>query len=102
PSGSTFALGTTAVTATATDAAGNTATRTFNVTVRDTTKPVLTVPANQTLEATSAAGAAATFTAAAADIVSGNLPVTFSLPSGSTFPLGTTTVTAPATDAGGN
>ena len=32
-SGSTFAVGTTVVTVTATDAAGNTTTRTFNVTV---------------------------------------------------------------------
>jgi hypothetical protein len=40
PSGTTFALGTTVVTATATDAAGNTATGTFEVTVRDTTPPL--------------------------------------------------------------
>jgi autotransporter-associated beta strand protein len=101
-SGSTFALGTTAVTLTATDAAGNTATRSFNVTVRDTTKPALTPPANLTLEAAGAAGAVATFTATATDIVSGNVPVTYSVQPGSTFPLGTTTVTATATDAAGN
>jgi rhamnogalacturonan endolyase len=101
-SGSTFPLGTTLVTLTATDAAGNIATSTFTVTVRDTTKPALTLPADLTLEATSAAGALATFTASASDSVSGNLSVTFSVPPGSTFPLGTTTVTVSATDAAGN
>ncbi len=93
PSGSTFALGTTTVTVTATDAAGNNATGTFTVTVRDTTNPTLTLPADLTLEATSAAGALATFTASASDTVSGNLPVTYSVASGTTFALGTTTVT---------
>jgi len=38
-SGSTFPLGTTVVTASAVDAAGNTATGTFKITVRDTTAP---------------------------------------------------------------
>ncbi|MDT5269876.1 MAG: hypothetical protein QOH49_2062 [Acidobacteriota bacterium] len=102
PSGSTFALGTTQVTAKATDAAGNTTSKTFNVTVRDTTAPVLHLPADLTLEATSSTGAIATYTASADDLVSGNLSVNFSLTSGSTFPLGTTTVTATATDAAGN
>ncbi len=41
-SGSTFPLGTTAVILTAADAHGNTATGTFNVTVRDTTPPKIT------------------------------------------------------------
>jgi rhamnogalacturonan endolyase len=40
-SGSTFALGPTTVTATASDAAGNVATGRFTVTVRDTTPPVI-------------------------------------------------------------
>ncbi len=102
PSGSVFAVGTTTVTATATDAAGNTASGSFTVTVRDTTKPQLTLPAGQTLEATGPGGATATFTASADDLVSGSLPVTFSLPSGATFPLGTTQVTVTATDGAGN
>ena len=41
-SGSTFAIGTATVTATATDDAGNTATCTFDVTVVDTTVPTIT------------------------------------------------------------
>ena len=102
PSGSAFAVGTTTVTATATDAAGNTAEGSFTVTVTDTTKPQLTLPSSQTLEATGPGGATATFTASADDLVSGSLPVTFSSPSGSTFPLGTTTVSVTATDAAGN
>jgi len=42
-SGATFALGPTTVTCTATDAAGNTATGTFAVLVRDTTPPALSL-----------------------------------------------------------
>ncbi len=99
-SGSTFALGTTPVTITATDTAGNTATRSFTVTVVDTTKPVIAPLANLTLEATSAAGATATFAAAVTDAVGAT--ATYSRASGSTFPLGTTTVTVNATDAAGN
>ena len=102
PSGSTFALGTTTVTVTATDAAGNTATGTFDVNVRDTTIPVLTLPANLTIEAAGSAGAVTTFAASALDTVSGNVPVIFSVASGSNFPLGTTTVTVSAKDAAGN
>ena len=102
PSGSTFSLGTTTVTATATDAVGNTATGSFTVTVADTTAPTLTLPGNLTLEATGADGAVATYTASAHDIVSGDVPVTFSVASGNTFPLGTTTVTATAQDGAGN
>jgi autotransporter-associated beta strand protein len=102
PSGSGFVVGTTTVTATATDAAGNIANGSFTVNVRDTTRPQLTLPASQTLEATGPAGAIATFAASADDLVGGSLPVTFSLPSGGTFPLGTTQVTVTATDAAGN
>jgi hypothetical protein len=101
-SGSTFALGTTSVTATATDSSGNTASKQFNVTVQDTTPPTLTLPGNLVFEATSAAGAVATFTTSAYDLVSGNVTVTSSPASGSTFALGTTTVNASAQDAVGN
>jgi hypothetical protein len=102
PSGSTFPLGTTIVTATATDSAGNKSTATFEVTVQDTTPPTLSLPANIAAEATSAAGATVSFAATASDLVSGSAAVTLAPPSGSTFPLGTTTVNASATDAAGN
>lgn len=57
-----------------------------------------------TREATSAAGAVATFGAAttATDLVDGAVSVVFSPASGSTFPLGATTVTVTAIDAAGN
>src|SRR5581483_2084964 len=75
---------------------------TGSLTIKDTTPPVLTLPGNITAEATSAAGAIVTFSGSATDNVDGSAPVTFSPPSGSTFPLGTTTVTATATDHAGN
>jgi hypothetical protein len=101
-SGGTFPLGTTTVTCTATDAHGNTASKSFHVNVVDTTPPAVTVPGDTTATATSAAGAAVSFTASATDAVSGPVSVSCSPASGSTFPLGTTTVTCTATDAAGN
>ena len=106
-SGNTFALGTRTVTCSATDAAGNIGSNSFTITVQDTTDPVVTVPADITAEATSAAGAAVSFVVSASDTVSGVLPVTCKVgaavvASGDTFPLGTTTVTCSATDAAGN
>jgi len=101
-SGSLFPLGSTTVTASATDAAGNTGSASFTVTVIDSTAPVITVPADLTVAATSAGGATVTFATSANDLVSGSL-ATFSSPaSGSLFPVGTTTVTTSATDAAGN
>lgn len=99
--GSTFPLGSTTVAVSASDAAGNTNSGSFTITVVDTTAPALTVPANQTLEATSAAGAVANFAATAADAV-GVTSLTTSVASGSTLALGTTTVTVVAKDAAGN
>ncbi len=102
-SGSTFALGTTTVTCTATDAAGNTGTGSFTVTVRDTTPPSVTPPADVTAEATSASGAPVTYSGATAiDLVDGSVAVTCSPASGSTFALGNTTVTCSATDSHNN
>lgn len=100
-SGATFSLGSTPVTVTARDAAGNTSSGTFSINVVDTTAPLLTVPASQVLEATSGAGAVATFAAGATDLV-GVTSLTTSAASGATFPLGTTTVTVTAKDAAGN
>ena len=101
-SGSTFLLGDTLVTCTATDAHGNTGTASFHVIVQDTTAPVVTVPST-VWEATSPAGAVATFIATAVDLFDGNVtPVTCTPPSGSTFPLGITTVVCTATDSHGN
>lgn len=101
-SGSTFALGTTVVNCSTQDGSGNSASASFNVTVRDTVAPVVTVPANKVAEATSGAGAVLTFTATATDAVTSPLNVACSPSSGSTFALGTTTVNCSTQDAAGN
>ncbi len=102
-SGSTFALGTATVTCSATDAHGNVGSAGFAVTVGDSTPPVLTVPAAITAEATSASGAVVSYGAATwTDLVSGSGTATCVPASGSTFPLGTTTVICSATDAAHN
>ena len=91
-SGATFPRGTTTVTCTATDAASNTGTRTFAVTVRDTIKPVLTLPA-PIVQPSSGPSTVVTFTATAADAIDGARPVECTPGSGSGFPVGLTTVT---------
>jgi len=102
PSGSTFPLGSTAVTCTARDAAGNTSSpQTFTVTVQDTTPPQLSLPSNLTVEAQSAAGAPVSFSASATDAVSGAVSVSCTPPSGSMFPIGASKVGCSATDAAG-
>jgi HYR domain len=85
-----------------TDAHSNPATGSFTVTVHDTTKPVLTLPASINRVATSSAGAPASYSASATDIVDGGVPVTCTPTSGSTFAPGITTVNCSATDAHGN
>ena len=101
-SGSEFSLGTTRVVCTATDAAGNTGSGSFPVTVRDITPPLLTLPASFKTEASSKLGALVIFTNIATDSVDPNPAVECEPSSGSTFPLGTTTVSCAATDASGN
>ena len=96
----TFAVGTTIVTWTATDAAGNTGTATQNVTVVDTTGPVVTPPADVTAEATGALTTVSIGTATATDLVDGVPSLSNDAPV--TFPVGTTIVTWTATDAAGN
>ena len=100
-SGSTFALGTTKVDCSATDAAGNTASASFNVTVQDKTGPELALPNNITEEATGPNGAPVNFTVTSSDLVDGSVAVSCSPDSG-TFALGTTTVNCSATDKAGN
>jgi hypothetical protein len=92
-SGSTFAPGVTVVNCTATDNFANTSFGSFTVTVV-TGPPTLTLPADITVEATSGAGAVVTYTATADE----NATVVCTPASGSTFPLGTTTVHCSATN----
>ena len=109
PPGTTFPLAaapvafkTTAVTCTATDTSGNTASAGFSVTVRDSTPPSITVPGSLGVEATSASGAPATFSAPTSDAVDGAGTANCTPASGATFPLGTTVVSCNASDARGN
>jgi len=105
PSGSLFAPGTQLVQCNATDASGNSASGSFNVTViaaADMVPPVLSLPADFTVEAMSASGAAATWTATANDANDGPVLVQCTPPSGSAFGLGVTTVNCSAQDAAGN
>ena len=91
------------ITLTVEDGRGGTSTSEITVVVRDTTPPTLTgVPGEMTREATSAAGAIASWTATAVDLVDGIVPVVCAPASGSTFPLHTTVVTCSATDARDN
>jgi hypothetical protein len=100
PSGSTFPIGRTSVTCTVTDAAGDSASGSFRVTVTNTA-PTVSVPADVTVEATSAAGAVVTFDATATDAEEGAITPVCVPASGSAFPIGTTTVTCTATDFAG-
>jgi hypothetical protein len=101
-SASTFAVGLSSVSLSATDASGNTANKTILVSVVDTTPPSVTVPADIIAEATSAGGAIVTFSTSAMDIVSGSVSTSASPASGSTFPLGASTVNVTAGDTRGN
>jgi ELWxxDGT repeat protein len=103
-SGTVFPFGTTSVTVTAEDPVYPATHCGFTVTVKDTTAPQLTCPADLTAEAPAGSQGAAVELprATATDVVSGTLDVSFSPASGSTFPVGTTQVTASATDGAGN
>ena len=102
-SGDSFALGTTTVNCTATDAHDNSASGSFKITVEDTTAPTLDLPEDMTREATGPAGAAVSFSATASDLVDGDdVEVACGPSSGDSFALGTTTVNCTATDAHDN
>jgi hypothetical protein len=94
--------GTYAVAATVVDANyQGTATGTLTIVEAPNTAPVLSLPADITVEATSPGGAAVNFNATATDAEDGPLGVVLSSQPGSTFPLGTTKVTATAQDSKG-
>ena len=102
-SGSFFPKGTTTVTCTVSDASGNNNNCSFTVTVNDTQNPSITCPPNQNATATSKNGAVVNYPA---PTVSDNCPgvgsPTCTPPSGSTFPIGSTSVTCNVADASGN
>ena len=103
-SGSTFQKGVTTVTCTATDSSKNTGSCSFTVTVNDTQPPSITCPAN-TSKPNDPNQCSATVTYPA-PTVSDNCPglgmPTCSPASGSTFPVGTTTVTCSVKDSSNN
>ena len=102
-SGSVFPVGLTTVTATATNACG-TVTCNFTVRVIDVQLPVITCPANITVNTTlGACTAPVSYTVTATDNCPGVTTALVSgLASGAAFPMGVTTVTHRATDASGN
>jgi hypothetical protein len=97
----TFPVGTTQGTLTVGDGVLS-AVDPFTVSVVDTTPPVVTAPAAITVNATSTSGAVVSFAATAMDVVDGAVTPVCTPASGSTFPIGTTTVTCRATDRAGN
>jgi peptidoglycan/xylan/chitin deacetylase (PgdA/CDA1 family) len=102
-SGSMFILGSTEVSCSATDNAGNTSTGSFNIIVKDTTPPVISVPEDVTKNTTNSDGIAVTFDVpTVSDTVDGTASVTCDKNSGDFFPVDTTTVTCTASDASGN
>ncbi len=101
PSGTDFRIGTSNVVCRATDSSGNVSTCNFVVTVVDTTAPQVVCPSDISVDTTDTAGQIATFPASASDPC-GIASFGCQPPSGSLFPLGTTTVTCRATDGAGN
>ncbi len=112
PSGSTFPLGTTVVTCSATDSAGNTGTDTFNITVNesvdtiptveDTTNPVITLLGDNPVTVTigyTYLDAGATATDDVDDDITLNIEVGGSV---DTTTVGTYTITYDVIDAAGN
>lgn len=73
----------------------------ISIAVNDIDVPVVTVD-DRTARAPDDDGARIDYTATATDPQDGALPVTCTPPSGSLFPVGTTTVTCSATDSAGN
>ena len=103
-SGDVFAVGTTTVTATVTDAAGNTTICSFDVTVEDNEAPVVTAPADVTVNAD-----AGSCDAASSGVVIGTPAVSDNCGIASTtnnvptaYTLGSNTVTWTVTDIHGN
>lgn len=102
--GTVLSLGTTHVTCSVTDSAGASDSDAFDVTVTDTTDPLLSgVPADVTVTTGDPAGRSVTFAdPTATDVVDAAPGVACSPASGSLFGVGTTTVTCTASDASGN
>ena len=102
-SGSVFPVGTTPVTFTAVDSAGNSSSCTFNVTVNDTEAPMITCPANIVqANDTGLCAAVVTWMKPMTNDNCGIDTVISTAMSGDTFTVGTTTVSYQVTDLSGN
>lgn len=102
-SGTDFNVGSTLVTYTATDAQGNSGSCFFTVTVNDNQNPSISCPSNITTNTDpNTCGAVETFTVTHSDNCSSTVSQLAGLASGSTFPVGTTTMTFRATDPSSN
>ena len=101
----TFPLGETTVICTATNGVSPDDSCSFKVTVNDDEAPVIDCPADIVVSLppnSNATGAAVNFTVTATDNADPTPTINTSVASGSVFPVGTTTVTATATDDAGN
>ncbi|MCG8332149.1 MAG: HYR domain-containing protein, partial [Chitinophagales bacterium] len=102
-SGSLFNVGTTQVTVTATDGAGNTDQCTFNISVEDTENPTANCPGTQTVSSGAGqCGANVSFTIPNPTDNCTGVSSAANPASGSFFDVGTTQVTVTATDGAGN
>ena len=104
-SGDVFPIGSTAVSYTLIDAAGNVTGCKFIVTVEDCEDPIITCPASPVIVSTTPGQCDATVVVdppASATDNCVNVSVTNDIPSGNVFPVGTTVVTYTATDDAGN
>jgi len=98
-----FPVGITTVTWTATDASGNSASDTQQITITDTTPPTIDQHADITVLTNNPAGVAVSYDAPAThDLVDGDGTATCTPLSGAVFTPGHTTVTCSATDSRGN
>ncbi|HET9755517.1 MAG TPA: HYR domain-containing protein, partial [Candidatus Limnocylindrales bacterium] len=94
PAGEVVPLDTTQVTCSVTDSAGAKVSKSFNVTVEDTTPPTLLVPADISVTTSDPGGRVVTFDdPSASDVVDDSPDVSCSHASGDTFAVGTTSVT---------
>ena len=101
-SGSTFLLGSTLVTCTATDSVGNESTCTFTVTIEEAEPPVIECPEDITAECEGPDGTVVEYTVTATSACDTAVTVVCDPKSGSTFPSGKSVVSCVATDSFGN
>ena len=96
-----YPVGVTTINWTATDASGNSASAVQTITVRDVEAPVLVVPSNFSVNATSPSGAVVTYSVKATDNV-GVVSLVCEPPSGSLVGIGYKDINCAASDAAGN